>query len=234
MARARAPGPGNNSRMSSLSTLRCHPPARRTRRLLLGLAAAACLPLVSPAAHAIEEPSYTVERKLGEVEIRAYAPYVVAEVVVPGPADSAGNRAFPLLAGYIFGRNKGEREMAMTAPVTQTAAPMKMEMTAPVTQTAAEGGYVVQFVLPREVTIDRAPEPLDPRVKVREVPAARWATITFSGLWSPDNYERHLAQLREGVAGAGLQVQGDPMWSRYDAPWKPWFLRRNEIWLSLR
>jgi hypothetical protein len=220
--------------MSALSTLRCHPPARRTRRLLLGLTAVACLPLVSPAAHAIEEPSYTVERKLGEVEIRAYAPYVVAEVVVPGPADSAGNRAFPLLAGYIFGRNKGERKMAMTAPVTQTAAPMKMEMTAPVTQTAAEGGYVVQFVLPREVTIDRAPEPLDPRVKVREVPAARWATITFSGLWSPDNYERHLAQLREGVAGAGLQVQGDPMWSRYDAPWKPWFLRRNEIWLSLR
>ena len=205
-----------------------------TRRLLVGLVVVACLPLVSPAAHAIEEPSYTVERKLGEVEIRAYAPYVVAEVLVPGPAESAGNRAFPMLAGYIFGRNKGERKMAMTAPVTQTAAPMKMEMTAPVTQTTAEGGFVVQFVLPREVTIDRAPEPLDARVKVREVPAARWATITFSGLWSQDNYERHLALLREGVAGAGLQVQGDPMWSRYDAPWKPWFLRRNEIWLSLK
>jgi len=208
--------------------------ALRTRRLLVALLAAACLPLVSPAARAIEEPSYTVERKLGDVEIRAYAPYVVAEVVVPGPADSAGNRAFPLLAGYIFGRNKGERKMAMTAPVTQTAAPMKMEMTAPVTQTAAEGGFVVQFVLPREVTIDRAPEPLDARVKVREVAAARWATITFSGLWSADNYERHLARLREEVAAAGLQVQGEPMWSRYDAPWKPWFLRRNEIWLALK
>jgi hypothetical protein len=210
------------------------PKAALARRRFVGLAAAACLPLVSPAARAIEEPSYTVERKLGEVEIRAYAPYVVAEVVVPGPAESAGNRAFPLLAGYIFGRNKGERKMAMTAPVTQTAAPMKMEMTAPVTQTTTEGGFVVQFVLPREVTLDRAPEPLDQRVKVREVPAARWATITFSGLWSQDNYERHLAQLREGVAAAGLQVQGDPMWSRYDAPWKPWFLRRNEIWLSLK
>jgi hypothetical protein len=210
------------------------PKAALARRRFVGLAAAACLPLVSPAARAIEEPSYTVERKLGEVEIRAYAPYVVAEVVVPGPADSAGNRAFPLLAGYIFGRNKGERKMAMTAPVTQTAAPMKMEMTAPVTQTAAEGGFVVQFVLPREVTIDRAPEPLDARVKVREVPAARWATITFSGFWSPENYERHLAKLREGVATAGLQVEGEPMWSRYDAPWKPWFLRRNEIWLALK
>ena len=211
------------------------PPAFRSRRRLIGLAAAASLPLlVSPAARAIEEPSYTVERKLGEVEIRAYAPYVVAEVRVSGPADSAGNRAFPLLAGYIFGRNKGERKMAMTAPVTQTAAPMKMEMTAPVTQTAAEGGHVVQFVLPREVTIERAPEPLDPRVKVREVPAARWATITFSGFWSTENYERHLAKLREELAAAGLEVEGEPTWSRYDAPWKPWFLRRNEIWLALK
>ena len=221
-------GPVHNGCMSNATS------PSPTRRRLVGLAAAACLPLVSPAARAIEEPSYTVERKLGEVEIRAYAPYVVAEVVVPGPAESAGNRAFPLLAGYIFGRNKGERKMAMTAPVTQTAAPMKMEMTAPVTQTTTEGGFVVQFVLPREVTIDRAPEPLDPRVKVREVPPARWATITFSGFWSQENYERHLAQLREGLASAGLQVQGDPMWSRYDAPWKPWFMRRNEIWLSLK
>ena len=206
----------------------------RARRLFIGLATAACLPLVSAPARAIEEPSYTVERKLGDAEVRLYAPYVVAEVLVPGPADSAGNRAFPLLAGYIFGRNKGERKMAMTAPVTQTAAPMKMAMTAPVTQMVADGGFVVQFVLPREVTIDRAPEPLDARVKVREVPPARWATITFSGFWSPENYERHLAKLREEVAAAGLQVEGEPMWSRYDAPWKPWFMRRNEIWLALK
>jgi hypothetical protein len=208
----------------------------RARAALAALLAACLLPLMSPAAQAIEEPAFTVVRELGEadLELREYAPYVVAEVVVPGPAESAGSRAFPLLAGYIFGRNKGERKMAMTAPVTQTAAPMKMAMTAPVTQTAGEGGYVVQFVLPREVTIDRAPEPLDARVKVREVPAARWATVRFSGFWSQENYERHLARLREAVAAAGLQVEGEPMWSRYDAPWKPWFLRRNEIWLAVK
>ena len=50
-----------------------------------------------------------------------------------GPADQAGSQAFPLLAGYIFGKNKGERKLAMTAPVTQTAQPVKMAMTAPVT-----------------------------------------------------------------------------------------------------
>jgi len=204
-----------------------------SRLLSTACALALALLLMPPAARAIEEPEFTVVRKVGEVEIREYAPYVVAEVVVPGPADSAGNRAFPLLAGYIFGRNKGERKMAMTAPVTQTAAPMKMEMTAPVTQTAAEGGYVVQFVLPRTVSLETAPEPLDPRVRVRQVPGARLAAITFSGFWSQANYEKNLALLREGVAASGLQATGEPVWSRYDAPWTPWFMRRNEIWLAL-
>ena len=52
------------------------------------------------------------------------------------------------MAGYIFGKNKGEKKFAMTAPVTQTAAPMRMDMTAPVTQAAVAGGMRVQFVLP--------------------------------------------------------------------------------------
>ena len=204
---------------------------------LLSAACALALPLLllmPTSSRAIEEPEFKVVQKVGEVEIREYAPYVVAEVVVPGPAESAGNRAFPLLAGYIFGRNKGERKMAMTAPVTQTAAPMKMEMTAPVTQTAAEGGYVVQFVLPRSVSLEAAPEPLDARVRVRQVPGARLAAITFSGFWSQTNYEKNLALLREGVAASGLQATGEPVWSRYDAPWTPWFMRRNEIWLALQ
>ena len=183
--------------------------------------------------HAIEEPDFEVVQRLDSVEIRQYAPYVVAEVTVPGPADSAGNRAFPLLAGYIFGKNKGERKMAMTAPVTQTPTPVKMAMTAPVTQAPVAEGYLVQFVLPKGVTLDTAPEPLDARVKVREVAAHRVAAIKFSGFWSEDNYQRHLAQLTTGLQAAGLRWTGEPVYSRYDAPWTPWFLRRNEIWLAL-
>ncbi len=183
--------------------------------------------------HAIEEPAFEVVQRLDAVEIRQYAPYVVAEVTVPGPADQAGNRAFPLLAGYIFGKNKGERKMAMTAPVTQTAAPVKMAMTAPVTQAATPEGYLVQFVLPKGVTLEPAPEPLDAGVKIREVPAAKLAAVKFSGFWSEDNYQRHLSQLTSGLTAAGLRWKGEPVYSRYDAPWTPWFMRRNEIWLAL-
>jgi hypothetical protein len=200
------------------------------RRLLLALALLT-LPMLS---QAIEEPDYEVVQKIGDVEIRQYAPYVVAEVLVTGPADAAGNQAFPILAGYIFGKNKGEKKFAMTAPVTQAAAPVKLEMTAPVTQTTAPGGFVVQFVLPKGVTLESAPEPLDPQVRLREVPASRLAAIRFSGFWSQSNYDEHLGQLTAALQAAGIGWAGEPVYSRYNAPFTPWFMRRNEIWLALR
>jgi len=200
-------------------------------RRLLGLAMMV-LPLWS---HAIEEPDYEVMRQLGEsIELRQYAPHVVAEVVLQATADEAGSQAFPILAGYIFGKNKGERKFAMTAPVTQTAVPVKMPMTAPVIQSAAPGGMRVQFVLPKGVTLDSAPEPLDPRVQLRLVPASQWAAIRYSGTWSQANYDEHLALLKAALDKAGVATQGEPVLARYNAPFTPWFLRRNEIWLALR
>ncbi|PTT89655.1 heme-binding protein [Pelomonas sp. HMWF004] len=182
---------------------------------------------------AIEEPAYEVVQKLDGAEVRLYAPYVVAEVVVDGPAEDAGNAAFPILAGYIFGKNKGAQKLEMTAPVTQTAAPVKLAMTAPVTQTAAPGGQLVQFVLPRSVTLATAPQPLDPRVQLREVPASRVAVIRYSGFWSQANYDEHLAKLQAALRTAQLTWTGEPVLSRYNPPITPWFLRRNEIWLAV-
>jgi hypothetical protein len=182
---------------------------------------------------AIEEPRYEVVQQLDGAEVREYAPCVVAQVLVPGPAEQAGKTASPVLAGYIFGKNRGARKFDMTAPVTQTAAPVKLEMTAPVTQAAAPGGYAVQFVLPSTVTLASAPEPLDPRVRLREVPGSRVAVIRYSGLWSQANYDEHLGQLVAALRAAQLPWTGEPTLARYNPPFTPWFLRRNEIWLVL-
>jgi hypothetical protein len=194
--------------------------------------------------HAIEEPDYVVLRTFDVVELRQYAAYVVAEVVLDSTAEDAGQQAFPILAGYIFGKNKGERKLAMTAPVTQSAAPaaetetapaaMRMAMTAPVTQAAVSGGMVVQFVLPSGVTLASAPEPLDPRVKLKQLPASTRAVIRYSGSWSQANYQQHLTLLVAALAAEDLATQGEPVLARYNAPFTPWFLRRNEIWLALR
>ncbi len=86
---------------------------------LARLPALLLLAILPGAAHAVEEPAYTVLQTFPTFEIRQYVPYTVAEVLMPPPASDAGNRAFPILAGYIFGKNKGERKLEMTAPVTR-------------------------------------------------------------------------------------------------------------------
>jgi len=202
-------------------------------RYLAAAVAAIVLGLLSPMASAIEEPKYTVVRQYDGFEIREYAPYLVAEVIVPGPAEEAGNQGFRILAGYIFGKNRGERKISMTAPVAQAPAPVKIEMTAPVTQAAATGGYVVQFTMPSEYTLETLPEPLDPQVKLKEVSGGRFAVIRYSGTWSERNYKEHLEKLERSVEAAGLRTTGSPIYSRYNAPFVPWFMRRNEIWLKL-
>jgi hypothetical protein len=202
-------------------------------RYLAAVAAAVVLGLLSPMASAIEEPKYTVVREYDGFEIREYAPYLVAEVTVPGPAEEAGNQGFRILAAYIFGKNRGERKISMTAPVAQAPAPTRIEMTAPVTQAAASDGYVVQFSMPREYTLETLPEPLDPQVKLKEVPGGRVAVIRYSGTWTERNYKEHLEKLQRGVEAAGLRTTGSPIYSRYNAPFVPWFMRRNEIWLKL-
>jgi hypothetical protein len=208
-------------------------PLRHARALWSTLLSILALTAIAMPSHATEEPEYQVVREFGGIEVRQYAAYTVAEVVVPGPAGDAGNQAFPILAGYIFGKNKGERKFAMTAPVTQTAVGVKLEMTAPVTQTTAPGGFLVQFVLPKGVTVATAPEPLDARIRLREVLPRQVAVIRYSGFWSESNYNDHLAQLQAALRAADLAWTGEPVYSRYNAPFTPWFMRRNEIWLHL-
>ena len=203
-----------------------------SKRFLLLITLVAAMPT-----HAIEEPTYTVVQKTEVFEVRQYAPYLVAEVVVPGPASEAGSQGFRLLGGYIFGKNKGERKLEMTAPVMQSALqpapPVKLEMTAPVTQTAIAGGFLVQFVMPKPYTLATLPEPLDAQVKLREVPGNRVAVIRFSGSWSQSIYEEQLQILRSALATAGMATTGEPVSSRYNSPFSLPFLRRNEIWLNL-
>jgi hypothetical protein len=188
---------------------------------------------VGSLAQATEEPAFELVRQLDGAEVRQYPPYVVAEVTVSGTAESAGNDAFPILAAYIFGKNQGEKKLAMTAPVTQIEDGARMAMQAPVTQSATPSGYRVQFVLPKGVTLASAPVPLDARVSLRQMPARQVAVIRYSGFWSASNYNEHLLQLQSILKTAGVAWAGQPEYSRYDPPFMPWFLRRNEIWLPV-
>ena len=147
----------------------------------------------------------------------------------------AGNQAFGVLVAFISGRNSTRGKVAMTAPVVQEQASTKIRMTSPVVQEsgAGSGRHVVAFVMPAEFTLDTLPTPSDPRIKVRQVPIHVAAVETFTGRWTERTYLEQLAELRTAVEQAGLEVGGPPRFARFDPPWTPWFLRRNEVVLPV-
>ena len=206
------------------------------RKTALATGIAAGLLLTAGNAVSIEEASYEVIKTEDQFELREYEPQIVAEVVVQGDFKRAGNRAFRPLFRYIDGNNTSREKIAMTAPVSQAAQGNegeKIAMTTPVGQMTSADGWSISFMMPAEYTMESIPVPADPTVIIREIPEQRVAAIRYSGTWSESNYQEHLASLLKWVDSQGLTVTGDPVWARYNAPFTPWFMRRNEILLRI-
>lgn len=180
-----------------------------------------------------EEPSFTVERKVGDVEIRRYGDRIAAETTIDADEEKARNEGFRRLAGYIFGGNTAKTKIAMTAPVAQQSSE-KIAMTAPVAaQRGAGGRWVIRFFMPSEYTMDTLPTPKDDRVRLVTVPGERVAVLRYSGAYDPTAVEAKTAELLTTLRDNGIQPAGEPMSWFYDPPWTVPFLRRNEAVVAL-
>ena len=201
------------------------------RNALAGL----LLALASWPAMAIEVPEYRVLEQDGSFELRAYSSYLIAETEVEAGFMNAGNIAFGRLFRYISGANAAQAEIAMTAPVEQASQGEKIAMTAPVEQAKGDGVYRVGFIVPRKYNRDTVPKPTDQRVIIREVPPRTVAVWRYSGRWTEDNFRQHEQDLRRALQARNLQpAPGDSaIIARYDAPFMPWFMRRNEVLIPL-
>ena len=153
-------------------------------------------------------------------EVRRYAPCVVAEVLMTGSFERAGNAGFGPLVSYISGRNQTGGKVAMTAPVIQE-------------QIADSDLHRVQFVMPAGSSMSSLPAPATQGLRLIEVPEQTAAVMRYSGRWSEAAYRQHVAELTERVQRAGLRVVGSARLARFDPPWKPGFLRRNEVVLPV-
>jgi hypothetical protein len=203
-------------------------------RIISALLFITALSLGSPAM-AIEEPAYTVRHTAGKIEYREYAAYLTAETLVEGGADfeSAGNEGFRRLFKYISGGNKAQSKIAMTAPVSQAAGSEKIAMTAPVQQTGSTRGWRVAFTLPAKYTLETAPVPEDPRVRVVQEPSRLYAVLRYSGRWTEKNYNASRDELLDALSAAGIGMRGEPQLARYNAPFVPPFMRRNEVLIEV-
>ena len=94
--------------------------------------------LLGGAVLAVEEAPYAIIDQEGQIELRSYDSYVLAETKISGDMESAGSQAFRLLFDFIAGGNSSQSKVDMTAPVSQMeTSGEKISMTAPVSQEAA-------------------------------------------------------------------------------------------------
>lgn len=194
--------------------------------------------LIASTVMATEEPKYLLLEKSEPFELRAYAPLIVAEVKVDGDLDTASNQGFRLIAAYIFGKNQVSEKIAMTVPVGIESGEQnksaKIAMTAPAGIESAGNQWTVSFVMPSEYTLASLPKPLDPQVKIRELPAEKKAVITFSGFYNEEKVKEKTQALRDWMKSRNLKSTGEPQFARYNPPWTLPFMRRNEVLIQIQ
>lgn len=178
---------------------------------------------------ATEEAEYRVLERDGDFELRQYQPQIVAETLVEGDFTEVGNIGFRRLFDYISGNNRKKQSIPMTAPVSQEAASEKIPMTAPVNQERVGEKWRITFLMPSHYSMENLPEPLDPQIKLTEIPEHLTAAFKYSGTWSRERYEEREKRLKELIRQKGLKIVGEPIFARYNPPFMPWFLRRNEV-----
>jgi hypothetical protein len=194
--------------------------------LLLGAA------LWGPIVGNVEQPKYQVVESSGNIEIRDYAPMIVAEAEVAGDRRDAIGKGFRIIADYIFGNNTSAQKVPMTASVTQQGSE-KIAMTAPVTQQDDGNIWRVRFVMPSSYTIETLPKPNNPAVKLKEIGAKRYAVIRFSGMAGEDSLKRRTEELNAFISMKNLTPLSDPTYAFYNPPWTLPSLRRNEVMVEI-
>ena len=187
---------------------------QRTKQTLI-------LPAKQPYTQSVTEKlPYTVISRHGDAEVRHYPEYLLVQVREPGEFFQAGNRAFQPLFNYIAGSNAAGQKIAMTAPVLQ--------------EPAGEDIHMVSFVMPSDFDIETIPAPSSQRVSIVPVHEHFAAAIKFSGSWNSQRFAGKGEELLAAVKSAGLETNGSIYWARFDPPFKPGFMKHNEVLIKIK
>jgi hypothetical protein len=181
---------------------------------------------------ATETPKFKILKSSGKCELRSYAKSITASVLVDATEHgSAGSEAFGVLADYIFGNNTSRASIAMTTPVaSQQLSSEKIAMTAPVSSSQTKTGqYSVSFTMPSSYSLSSLPKPNSSQVIIASREPYQAVVIKFSGYTSEAKINKKSAELKAWADSINLAANGPISVLRYDAPYKPGFLRHNEI-----
>jgi hypothetical protein len=173
----------------------------------------------------VESLAYEVVKSFGDLEIRKYPHMILA--TVSGVDD---DESFSLLFSYISGANSRDAKVPMTIPVVSADGPAeRIPMTIPVISDSRR----FSFILPSRYALDDVPAPKDRRIKIEALPGRHVATLRFRGRAGEQDVRVMTQRLLLVLRHAGLRHKGAPFLLRYNSPFRPGFLRRNEVGVEI-
>ena len=174
-------------------------------------------------AMAYEETTYEIVFVTDGYEVRRYQGRLAAQV----SGSSATNSAFRKLFKYISGANTASEKVAMTVPVAQS---VSIEMTVPVMTPSKP---YMQFFLPSSFTLETAPVPTDPGIKIVSVEGGYYAVLEYSGRSTNANFDKQQRILVNSLERDGVTQKSAPIMATYNGPLTLPFMRRNEVMVMI-
>ncbi|MDH5458220.1 MAG: heme-binding protein [Nitrospirota bacterium] len=166
----------------------------------------------------VEIAPYEILEKEDALELRHYERLVLVTTAMPSGMNEQSD-SFYKLFDYISGKNESTKKIPMTAPVFLDQ--------------ADEATEFMSFVLPESFSIETAPLPQDPAVKLEEIVHYTVAAITFSGSLNQEAINTHRIILEEWIARKGFKKRGAAKAAGYNPPFTIPALRRNEVLIPI-
>jgi hypothetical protein len=166
----------------------------------------------------IETYPYSVIKAYGQFEIRKYEASLFTSVTMATNDYKVGSRkGFSILAGYIFGGNKTNEKISMTSPVTMSL----------------EDSMTMMFMVPKNLKKENLPEPNQPQIEFKEVPAKTVAAISFKGWANSDKIEKYKRKLTTALDHEGIAYSNHFFFLGYNPPYEV-LNRKNEVVVELK
>lgn len=169
----------------------------------------------------LEQPAYSVLKKEGSIEVRAYQQMLLQSVAVSGDQYDALRNGFRPLVRYIGAKERDGEKISMTAPVMQILDDTEQE-------------WIVSFSMPSKYKEDSLPNPNNDMVFTEVVPPTVAAVVRFRGRANTDLLGRKTAELMNWINEAGYVAREKPRYMFYNDPSTPPFLRRNEVLIAVQ
>ena len=169
----------------------------------------------------LENPKYTILEKNNHFQIRKYDEMTIAKITTVGERYEGLRRGFIPLARYIGAKDREGPKISMTAPVMQ--------------QKIINDNWEISFYMPSKFDTDQLPISENNQIKIVTTPSTIMAVITFSGVAKTELLENKFTNLIKWIEEINYEIilGSKPIYSYYNDPSTPGFLRKNEIMIPV-